>query len=92
MEHELRVDGEVGCQPEARLILLSIIGKLLTEPDQHPVEPSQHVWRVVNLRLEDGDSTHEDGAGLLVELLGDARRSSLGKVSGDGGDSESVDA
>lgn len=92
MEHELGVDGEVGLQPEARLVLLAVVGKLLAEPDEHPVQPPQHVGRVVDLGLEDGDPRHEDGGGLLVELLGDGGRASLGEVSSDGGDAQAVDA
>lgn len=72
MEHELGIDGEVGTKLEACWILLSILGKLLAQTDQHPVQPSEHIGTVVDLGLENGDTSHQDCRCLLVERLSDS--------------------
>jgi hypothetical protein len=46
---------------------LAIIGKLLTQSDQHSVQPSQDIWRIVDLGLEDCDTGHQDSSGLLIK-------------------------
>jgi len=89
MEHKLWIDTEFVCQPEAAGVLLPILGKLLAKPDQHPVQPPQHVRRVVNLRLKHGDARHEDGGGLLIEKHPNRWGARLGKVACDRRDAES---
>ena len=37
IEHELRVDGQVGAEAERRGVILPVLGKLLAELDQLPV-------------------------------------------------------
>lgn len=81
MEHELGVDRKVGGQREAALVLLSVVRKLLAQPDQHSIQPPEHVGRVVDLRLEHRYPRHQHGRRLLVERLGDGRRAGLCKVS-----------
>lgn len=43
VEHELRVNAEALGQLETRWILLAVIGELLTEPDEHAIEPSEDI-------------------------------------------------
>jgi hypothetical protein len=86
MEHELGVDHEVVVEAERGGVVLPVLGELLAETDQHPVEPPQYVGTVVDLRLEHGDPRHEYRRGLLVEVVGDGGVTWFGKVAGDGGD------
>ena len=87
MEHELWIDGEVICQPEARRVLLPVIGELLAQPDKHPVQPPQHVRAVVDLSLKYCNTGHEHGSRFLVEAGRNTGASCLCKVSRDGRDS-----
>lgn len=43
VEHELWVNAEIVRQPKARWVFLPVVRKLLTQPDQHTIQPSQHV-------------------------------------------------
>ena len=81
VEHELGVDIERLAEPEARRVVLAVVGKLLAEPDEHAVEPAEHVGAVVDLGLEDGDAGHEHRGGLLVEGEWDLAGAGLGKVA-----------
>ena len=58
MEHELRVDTEVISEAEARRVFLPIIGELLAQSNEHAVQPSKDVRRVVDLSLEHRYSCH----------------------------------
>ena len=60
MEHELRVDTEVISEAEARRVFLPIIGELLAQSNEHAVQPSKDVGRVVNLSLKYRYSCHQD--------------------------------
>lgn len=86
MEHKLRINTEIIRQPKARRVLLSIIGKLLTKPDEHSVQPPQHIRAIVDLCLEHRDTRHQHCGSLLVKGGRDGRRASFGKVSRDSGD------
>jgi hypothetical protein len=88
MEHELRVNAEVIPQPEACRILLPIIRKLLAQPNQHSIEPPQHIRAVVDLSLEHRDPGHEHRSRLLVERTRNVRGARLGEVPGDSGHTE----
>jgi hypothetical protein len=90
VEHELRVDHEVVVEPERRRVVLPVLGELLAEANQHPVEPPQDVGAVVNLRLEHRDTRHEYRRRLLVEVVRNGGVSRLSKVASDGGDAKAV--
>ena len=83
MEHKLRVNAKFFCKPEAARILLAILRKLLAKPNQHSIQPSEHVGRVVDLRLEYRNPCHQDRSSLLVEQLANHRRARLRKVACD---------
>jgi hypothetical protein len=85
MEHELRIDAEIVRQSEARRVFFPVVGKFLAKPDQHPIEPSQHVRGVINFSLENSDPGHEDGRCLLIKGSSNAGRTRLGKIARDGG-------
>lgn len=67
MEHELWVDAEVVRQPKARRVFLSIVCKLLTQPDKHTIQPSQYIWRIVDLGFENRYSGHQHSRCFLIE-------------------------
>jgi len=67
VEHKLRINAKLFCEPEAARILLAILRKLLAQPDQHPIQPSQHVRRIVNLSLEHRNPCHQDRRSLLIK-------------------------
>jgi len=69
---------------------LAIIGKLLTQSNQHSVQPPQHIWRIVDLGLEDCDTRHQDSSSLLVKGRGDRWMTTLGKRPGNGRDSQAI--
>lgn len=73
VEHELRVEGKVLLQRKRGWVVLSIVGKSRTQADKHPVHPSQDVRAIVNLRLKDGYSRHENRRRLLVKRLRNGR-------------------
>jgi len=83
VEHKLRVNAKLVRKSEAARILLAILRKLLAQPDQHPIQPSEHVGRIVNLRLEYRNPCHQDRSSLLVEQLANHRRARLRKIACD---------
>jgi hypothetical protein len=89
VEHELRINREIRSQGETRRILLSVLCKLLTQTNQHPIQPPKHIGGIINLGLEDCDSGHQDCCCFLVEGLGDSRVTAFVERSSEGGDSES---
>lgn len=90
MEHELGVDHKVLVETERRGIVFPVLGEFLAESNKHPVEPSQDVGRVVNLRLEYRDPRHEHRRRLLVKVLRDGGIPRFSKVTRDGGDPKTV--
>jgi len=71
MEHELRIDAEVIRKCETRWIFFPVVREFLAQTDQHSIQPSQDIWRIVDLRLENGDPRHQHRSSLLVERSGD---------------------
>lgn len=69
MEHELRVNHEVVVESETARIVLPVLCKLLTQPDQHPIQPPQHVGTVIDLCFEHCDPRHQDRRCLLIEVV-----------------------
>jgi hypothetical protein len=67
MEHKLRINTKIIRQPKARWVLLPIVRKLLTKSNQHPIQPPQHIWRIINLSFEHRDPSHEDSSSFLIE-------------------------
>lgn len=90
MEHKLRINTEVIRQPKAPRILLPILRELLAQPNQHPVQPSQHIGRVVCFRLKHGYARHQHRCSLLVEGGGDRGRAGVGEIARDGGNAEAL--
>lgn len=90
VEHELRVDGKVGAELEARWVLLAVVGELLAQSDEHPVQPTKDIGGIVDLCLEGSDTSHEHCGGLLVELRCDVGVTSLVECARDGRDAETV--
>lgn len=91
MEHKLRVKSKVLLQAEGCGIILSVVRKTRAEPDQHPVDPSEHVGAVIHLGLENSDARHQNGSSLLVKGLCNSwitRRAT--QVTSNGSDSEMV--
>ena len=83
MEHELRINHEIVVQPKARRVVLPVLCELLTQPDQHPIQPSQHIGTVIDLCLEHCDPSHQYRCCLLIEIVGNGRVSSFGEIPGD---------
>jgi len=81
MEHELRIDTKVIRQPKACRVFLSVIREFLTQPNQHPIHPSQHIWTLVHFCLEHCNSRHEHSSSLLIERGSNSRRPGFCKVS-----------
>ena len=90
MEHELRVNGKVGSELERRGIFFAIFRKLLAQPDEHTIEPTENVWRVVDFGLEHGDTRHEHRCGFLVKGLSDGGMAAFMECTRNGSNSESV--
>ena len=67
VKHKLRVNAKFIREPEAVHILLAILPELLAQSDQHSVEPSEHIWRIVNLRLEYRNPSHQNSCCLLIK-------------------------
>ncbi len=67
VEHKLRINAKFLREPKAANILLAILPKLLAQSDQHPIQPSQHIWRIVDFRLEYRNPCHQDRRSLLVK-------------------------
>ena len=82
VEHELRINREILSQLETRWIFFSVFSKLLTQSNQHPVEPPQNIGRIVNLRFENGDPSHEDGCCFLIEGLGNGGMTTFMECTG----------
>ena len=89
MKHELRINHKVVVQPKTTRIVLSIIGEFLTESNQHPIQPSQYIGRIVDFRFKDCDSRHQYRRRFLIEVLRDGRIPRLSEIPRDGSDSES---
>ena len=77
MKHELRIDGKVGTELKTRRILLAVLGKLLTQTNQHSVQPAEDVGTVVDFSFEHSYTSHEYRRGFLIERLGDGWMSAL---------------
>lgn len=90
MEHELRINAEIIRKSKSRWVLLPIVRKLLAQPNQHPIQPSQHIRRIVNVRLEHRNTRHQHRSGFLVKRRSDAWRSRLSKVACDSRDAEAL--
>ena len=88
VEHKLRINAKFIREPKAASVVLAILPELLAQSDQHPVQPSQNIWRIVDLRLEYSNPCHQDRSSLLVERLANHRRARLRKVACDGRDSQ----
>jgi hypothetical protein len=73
MEHELRVEREVALEPEAGRVILTILCEATAEADKHAVDPAQHIWSIIDLALEDGNTAHKNSSGFLVESLSNSR-------------------
>jgi len=82
VEHELRINGEILSQLEARWVLFSVLRKLLTQSNQHPIEPPQDIRRIINLGFKDCNPSHENGRCFLVERLGDGGVTSFVECTG----------
>ena len=89
VEHKLRINAKLFREPKAASIVLAILPKLLAQSDQHPVQPSKHIWRIANLRLEYSNPCHQDRRSLLVKQVANHRRARLHKVACDRRDPQS---
>lgn len=69
MEHKLRINAESVVQCEAGGIIFVVHCELLAQLDEHAVEPTQDVWAIVDLSLEDSNTGHEDSSCLLIEAF-----------------------
>lgn len=81
VEHKLRVNTEIVRQPEARRVFLPIICELLTQSNEHAVQPPEHIRRVVDLCLEHRNARHQDGSCFLIKGRSDARRVLLSEIA-----------
>jgi len=77
------------CRSKKRTFL-AIIRKLLTQSDQHPVQPSQDIWRIVDFGLENCDTRHQDRSSLLIKGRCDRWMAALGERPGNGGNSQAI--
>ena len=82
VEHELRINREILSQLETRWVLFSVLRKLLTQSNQHPIEPPQDVGRIINLSFENCNPSHEDGCCFLIERLGNGGMPSFVECTG----------
>ena len=89
VKHKLRVNAKFLREPKAVHIVLAILPELLAQSDQHPIQPSEHIWRIVNLRLEYCNPSHQNRCCLLVKQLANHRRSGFRKVACDRRDPKS---
>ena len=90
MKHELRIDTEIIRQPKSRRVLFPIIRKLLTKPNQHPIQPPQNIRRIINLRLEHRNPRHQNSRCFLVKRSSNTGRARFCKVSSNGSDTQAL--
>mmetsp|Transcript_83087 Transcript_83087/g.257933 ORF Transcript_83087/g.257933 Transcript_83087/m.257933 type:complete len:272 (-) Transcript_83087:699-1514(-) len=90
MVHELRKDRQFRGEVERRWVVLAEVGKLGDQPDEHTVDPTQDIQRVLILTLEDGVPGHEHCSRLLVKTRGNVAHVRVSVPVRDGRHSEAL--
>ena len=92
MKHKLRVETEILWQPQWRRIIGLVVGKFMTQTNQHSVNPPDDVCTSLSFRLINGNSSHEDGCSLLVKRRANTGVTTHNQTSGKCGYTKSVGA
>mmetsp|Transcript_16275 Transcript_16275/g.47754 ORF Transcript_16275/g.47754 Transcript_16275/m.47754 type:complete len:377 (-) Transcript_16275:1151-2281(-) len=78
VEHELRVDRELGRQAERVRLVFPVVRELGAQADERAVHPSEDVCHFLGACAEDCNTGHEDCRGLLIKTA--ANRGRVGRV------------
>mmetsp|Transcript_56745 Transcript_56745/g.160097 ORF Transcript_56745/g.160097 Transcript_56745/m.160097 type:complete len:852 (+) Transcript_56745:50-2605(+) len=88
--HELREDRQFLGQVEGGWLVLAVVREFGNQADEHPVDPPQHVERVLVFAFVHGVPRHQHRSCLLVESRGDVAHARIRVGMRDGGNPETL--